>query len=345
LTHKLIISCILFLLFINCDKGDDMSKIFNIEMVDIILPGNTATFPMGGTKEEDENPIHEVTLTLPYAIGKYEITNKQFCLALNWAIEKEYAVIFEGDVWDYSKTYKYLGITNLTEYNMQEGIEIDNNRLSVKRIEQLRPTAELSADEFPVHGVTWYGACAFCNFLSQIKGLQPVYDLSTWECDWEKNGYRLPTETEWTYAAKGKEQYKFAWGNELQRVSCTFSGSVRLFSNGLTPVGFYDGTEKCGITTTSNASPLGVYDLTGNVWEWCWDWYGSSYYAVSPEKDPIGPENGETRLPWSSKATRLWRGGGLLAPPEYLRVDRRWSACPDQCYSETGFRVAQTLEE
>jgi formylglycine-generating enzyme required for sulfatase activity len=344
MTKYVILIIVFSLLFLTCDEGGDMSNSFEIKMTDIVLPGKSVTFSMGGSKEDDEKPIHKVTLTVPYAIGTYEITNMQYCQVLNWAIEKESAVIFEGDVWDHTKTYKYLGIKNLTEKNLQEGIEIDNNKLAVKIIGQLRSEKDIPADQFPVHGVTWYGACAFCNFLSLIEGLHPVYDLSTWECDWSKNGYRLPTEAEWTYAAKGTKQNEYAWGDELQKVSCTFAGSVRLFSNGLTPVGFYDGNEKYGITTINNASPLGIYDATGNLWEWCWDWYGASYYAVSPEKDPRGPEKGEKRLPWTSDVTRLWRGGGLLAPPEYLRVDRRWSASPDQCYSETGFRVARTKE-
>jgi formylglycine-generating enzyme required for sulfatase activity len=344
MNKKNIIISILAIFLITCDQGGDMSYSFDIAMTDIMLPGESVTFAMGGSKENDEKPIHEVTLTVPYAISTYEITNNLFCRVFNWALEKEYAAIFQGDVWDHTKKFKFLGIKNLTQYNLQEGIEIDNNKLAVKIIGQLRPVKDISAGEFPVHGVTWYGACAFCNFLSLIKELEPVYDLATWDCDWQKNGYRLPTEAEWTYAAKGTTRYEYAWGDELKKVSCTFAGSVRLFSSGLTPVGFYDGTEKYGITTMNNASPLGVYDLTGNVWEWCWDWYGASYYAVSPAKNPRGPEKGEIRLPWSSKPTRLWRGGGLLAPPEYLRVDRRWSSCPDQCYGETGFRVAQTKQ-
>jgi hypothetical protein len=73
-------------------------------------------------------------------------------------------------------------------------------------------------------------------------------------------------------------------------------------------------------------------------------WYGSAYYAASPPQNPRGPLQGEPRLPWSAQATKVWRGGGYLAPPEYLRVDGRWSACPDQCYGETGFRLAQTIQ-
>jgi sulfatase modifying factor 1 len=170
-----------------------------------------------------------------------------------------------------------------------------------------------------------------------------VYDLTKWECDWEKNGYRLPTEAEWTYAAKGHAQNEYAWGNDLAGAVCTWNGSKKIFSNGLTPVGFYDGTEKYGMLTTSNVSPFGVFDLTGNVWEWCWDWYGSSYFSASPKDDPRGPQNGDVRLPWSTQATRIWKGGGLLAPDFFLRVNVRWSACCDQCYSELGFRVARRI--
>jgi formylglycine-generating enzyme required for sulfatase activity len=339
---KMSFSFLLLLLF-GCNPGSEMKIIPELEMVNIILPGNTTKFFMGGDKEEDEKPIHEVRLSVPYALSKYEITNKAFCTVLNWALEKNYAVVFKGDVWDSAITYKYLGIKSLSA-STQDGLEIVNQKLEVKLVEDIKKSILIPADDFPVHGVTWYGACAFCNFLSLMSGLEPVYDLSTWECDMTKNGYRLPTEAEWTYAAKATEHYKYAWGDELHKTSCAFQATPKFFSNGLTPVGFYDGTRKYGMTTADNASPFGIYDLTGNVWEWCWDWYVSSYYAVSPQQNPRGPLKGEPRLPWSTQATRVWRGGGYLAPPEYLRVDRRWSACPDQCYGETGFRPAQTLQ-
>jgi formylglycine-generating enzyme required for sulfatase activity len=333
----------LLIAFIGCIPGSDTKAIPEVEMVSILLPGKTVKFSIGSNNEVDEKPAHEVIFTIPYAISKYEVSNKLFRLVINWALDKKYATLFDGDVWDPAKTFKYTGIKNLSE-GTQDGLEIVNQKLEVKLVEDIRKSILIPADDFPVHGVTWYGACAFCNFISLMRGLEPVYNLSTWECDWNMNGYRLPTEAEWTYAAKADKHYRYAWGNELHKTSCTFRESPKYFSNGLTPVGFYDGTRKYGITTFDNASPLGIYDLTGNVWEWCWDWYGSAYYAASPPQNPRGPLQGEPRLPWSAQATRVWRGGGYLAPPEYLRVDGRWSACPDQCYGETGFRPAQTIQ-
>jgi formylglycine-generating enzyme required for sulfatase activity len=108
------------------------------------------------------------------------------------------------------------------------------------------------------------------------------------------------------------------------------------------PVGFYDGTKKEGVRTENNASPLSLYDMTGNVWEWCWDWYGRGYYGQSPAVDPRGPEVGDNRPPYHvDEPTKVWRGWAGNAG--YSRVAKRWSAAPDLSINEVGFRIARSL--
>ncbi|MCP4156962.1 MAG: formylglycine-generating enzyme family protein, partial [bacterium] len=264
-----------------------------IVLVTIIAPGQQASFLMGSTDKEllvqpemkhtdyftdDEQPAHKVTLTQPYAMGKYEITNRQFCEVMNWALDKKYVSISNGDLTG-NTGEKLLGISHLVEekhLSVQHGITISKNRLAPAN----------GYHNHPVHAVTWYGAAAFCNFLSEKKNPQPVYNLKSWSWDSTKNGYRLPTEAEWEYAARKDKRYTFAWGNKIDKHCLNYWYSFDRSNSKITvPVGYFDGSVKKGSPTKDNASPFGLYDMTGNVWEWCWDWYGRKYYAESPEKD------------------------------------------------------------
>jgi formylglycine-generating enzyme required for sulfatase activity len=311
----------------------------------IIPAGETAAFLMGSTDEElaaqsglrtdagyytdDEQPAHEVTLTVPYAIGKYEVTNYQYCAVMNWAIDNGYAKIDGDRLVDSTGTYLFLSLDpKYGGYRSQLGIRVQGGRLE--------PAGKL--EDHPVNDVTWYGAAAFANFLSRKNGLVEAYDPMTWEWHTGANGYRLPTEAEWEYAARGTKRYVYAWGDAM-------GDEYNLYGD-THPVGYFDGTEKRGKPTASNASPFGVFDMTGNVWEWCWDWYGREYYQQSPAEDPRGPEQGDDRPPWDEETpTRVWRGGGMLASHDtgYLRIAKRWSSSPESFYMETGFRVARTL--
>jgi formylglycine-generating enzyme required for sulfatase activity len=108
----------------------------------------------------------------------------------------------------------------------------------------------------PMVEVSWHGAAMYCNYLSEKEGLQSVYNLDTLEVDWSANGYRLPTEAEWEYACRAGTQTRFYWGN--------------------------DPRNKGG---QQNPNAFGLYDMSGNAYEWCQDWYGS--YRDSSQTDPI----------------------------------------------------------
>lgn len=171
----------------------------------------------------------------------------------------------------------------------------------------------------PVENVSWYEAVEFCNNLSEIEGLQKVYTIRKDKCDadFSKNGYRLPTEAEWEYAARGgalSKHYNYAGSNEVVSVAWSSLDA----GNTTHPVG------------TKTPNELGIYDMSGNVWEWCWDWYGN--YSSSPQTDPTGNPSGVCRVD---------RGGSYYNASALLYSTYRYSDVPGLRHSFVGFRVVR----
>ncbi|MBN2858520.1 MAG: SUMF1/EgtB/PvdO family nonheme iron enzyme [Candidatus Delongbacteria bacterium] len=167
-----------------------------------------------------------------------------------------------------------------------------------------------SGDSLPVENVSWIQAVEFCNRLSEIEGLQQCYRISDDDitCNFNANGYRLPTEAEWEYAAKGGKQSSVSKSGVSGRCLC-------------------DGPVNVGCTAPNG---LGIYDMSGNVYEWCWDWYG--LYPDSSESDPSGPENGRLRVA---------RGGSWLSSEKNCEVNFRNMFEPAHNYSFVGFRIVK----
>jgi formylglycine-generating enzyme required for sulfatase activity len=169
----------------------------------------------------------------------------------------------------------------------------------------------------PVDQVSWFDAAKFCNRLSELAGYMPAYDIYNRSCIFDRNGFRLPTEAEWEYACRAGGRQRFYSGSntdDLSRVAW-----YRANSKGTThPVGLKE------------PNTWGLYDMHGNVWEWCNDWMVS--YKQLKKHNPHGPGLGYSRV---------LRGGGWHYDAEGCHVAYRQRARPDYKISAVGFRVVR----
>ncbi|HKO13106.1 MAG TPA: SUMF1/EgtB/PvdO family nonheme iron enzyme, partial [Acidobacteriaceae bacterium] len=159
---------------------------------------------------------------------------------------------------------------------------------------------DFSHPQQPVVAVSWFEAVAYCGWLSSVTGAQ----------------YRLPTEAEWERAARGGVGgMLFPWGNEPPT---SRPGYARRWKNGPEPV------------AQSEPNAFGLFEMCENVHEWCSDWFAADYYAVSPDRNPRGPEEGERKAS---------RGGSWRHQIKIARCSARSSIPPEFRYADYGFRV------
>ena len=261
----------------------------------------------------DELPIHQVSISA-FSIGKYDITVQQYSDYLNTALSQGLITVSNGSV--YLKGGKDILYKTSQAYQYST-ISWDGSKFSVLD----------NRGSHPVTGVTWYGAAAYSNWLSLKDGYQPCYDTTSWVCDFSKNGYRLPTEAEWEYAARGGQSnpyFNYPWGNDADKTRANWPGSGDPYETGsqpgTTPVGFYDGQlhkksdfgwpgSQETYQTSNGANGFGLYDMAGNVWQWVNDWYVQNYYSTSPSANPAGPTMAQASLMPDGKPYHGLRGG------------------------------------
>jgi len=274
-------------------------------MIDMIFVKG-GTFKMGSvsrsrreyTNQDAEWPRHDVTLN-DFSIGKYEVTQGEY--------------------------YEVTGMRpSFHEKNLDDG----------------SPDGWMT---LPVENVNWYDAVVFCNMLSIKEKLKPVYSLNgsfdpdewgepptrktvEWEAmrmDAGAEGYRLPTESEWEYAARGgaesKKLYKFAGSDNPDHVAW--------YSGRLNGPPFSTTSRNVG---KKQPNELGLYDMSGNVMEWCWDWYGG--YTAAAKHNPLGASSG---------LYRVLRGGSWSTNDDNSRILYRHNNQPHYIGINVGFRVAR----
>ena len=223
---------------------------------------------------------------------------------------------YEGEPFEWSRTIARLSVKSFS---------ISETLVTQKLWHEImgNTTSGFSGDFNPVESIGWFDAINFCNKLSDIHGLKKCYsgNDSNIQCDFTKNGYRLPTEIEWEYAARGgKSNSKFLYSGSDSKEEI---GWFKENSNEMThPV-----KEK-------KPNILGIYDMSGNVWEFCWDKYGETKYL------PI-LRNFDIR----TKDYRILRGGSWKDNARMLRVsaEGQSSINPTSKYNDIGFRVCCSI--
>ena len=304
----------------------------------------------GRDHPSDETPVHTVRIS-SIQMQTTETTNQQYCLYLNAASSQRLLEVKEGLVHGAAGSDVYC---DSRQSDRASSIEWDGRRFAVVA----------GRENHPMVCVRWHGAVAYCNWLSGRKGYAPCYDLSTWECDFSKGGFRLPTEAEWEYAARGGKHGPycvFPWGDEPDRSRANWPSSGDPFEAGpypwTTPVGFYNGQvhrqadfgwpgRQHTYQTANGANGHGLHDMTGNVWEWVNDWYARDYYRSSPAQDPTGPAEGQPMRdgkPYRVLRSGSWYNGqwghGRVANrnPSYYRGPDD----PNHRWYHIGFRVVR----
>ena len=290
----------------------------------VLIPGGQ--FEMGDHQgyrdekhESHEVPIHPVYLDA-YYIGIYDITTQQYCEFLKSALAQRMIEVRQGGVYLVGGQDLLCDTRQSSQYSRTGW---DGKQFTVLN----------TKENHPMICVRWHGAAAYCNWLSAQKKKPLCYDTKTWDCNFNKSGFRLPTEAEWEYAARGGKLNPYCnlpWGNDADPAKANVPQSENPFRTGpmpwTTPVGFFNGKIQRkadfgwpGVQetyqTANSVNSFGLYDMAGNVWQWCNDWYAHQYYFYSPTNNPVGPAQGNLLpdgKPYHSMRGSSWFNGDYL---------------------------------
>jgi formylglycine-generating enzyme required for sulfatase activity len=277
----------------------------------ILVPGGTRLLgDLTGVGWPEERPVHPVTLNNFY-LGSREVTNQEMSDMLNWALGQTPALITVDIDGEYVRN---------AQGDVQGLLRVGDLDCGVQYNDVTEVFSPVTGKaNWPCVEVSWYGAAAYCNFLSLQQGRSPFYDFVTWEGNWNVDGFRLPTEAEWEYAAAG--------GNN--GADTLYAGSDQIDS-----IGWYIDNSSSELKNVGQKMPneLGLHDMTGNASEWVNDWYSDNYYSVVPEDSPKGVSSIDS-------VEKAYRGGSFSDYSEDCRIAARYFDYPYSSFGDTGFRV------
>ncbi|MCK4303761.1 MAG: SUMF1/EgtB/PvdO family nonheme iron enzyme [Candidatus Eisenbacteria sp.] len=279
---------------------------------------------------EDE---HEVTLTRDFYLSQHKVTNQEYMDAVQWAYDHGHVYASNSGVWD--------NLDGCTE----ELLDLDDSECEIQfdgagnfylrevdfALLNAYPEGYDPGDH-PVKEVTWYGSVRYCDWLSLYTGLARAYEHSgDWSCNggdpYAAEGYRLPTDAEWEYAAQFDDERIYPWGDadpDCGRANFAPNPPYDPCVGWTSPVGSYPDAP----------AVLGLSDMAGNVWEWCDDWWVCDL-GTNPVTDPIGPASG---------TYRVIRGCGWNGSQSHLRCAYRnvSNYYPYNSDPFVGFRASRT---
>lgn len=281
------------------------------------IPGGS--FVMGDGTSYGGEDEHHVTLTHPFRLGRYEVTNREYLEAVQWAYDNGLVTVTSWSVHDKldgsTEDLLILGCFGNEIAFADSGFHLGDAGHGIN-------------PDHPVKMVTWFGAARYCDWLSLRAGLPRAYEHDGgWRCNggdpYGATGYRLPTDAEWEYAARYDDDRIYPWGDEPPDYG---RASYHRVVGWTSPIGSYPGAPSIG------GDPL--YDLAGNAWEWCDDLWGR-HLGTAPRTDPTGPD---------SSLGRVIRGGAWDSITHLLTCAYRQPYHQDGAYYTVGFRIARTVE-
>ena len=281
--YLVIVALALFIVLVGC--GDDPTKPDpdKEQPPEGFVAIQADTFTMGSPASEidreGDETLHKVTLTTHYYMFATEVTNQQYTEMAQWAYENDYCTATTPNLFD---NINGSDIELLNFDNPYCEISFNGSSFAV----------DSGKEEHPVN-LNWFGAVAYCDWLSLREGIPQAYDHSTWECTsnsiYDALGYRLPTEAEWEYACRAGTQTPFSTGICLDAgTEANYDGNSPYSSCSMGPYAGWTVPVR-----SYQANIINLFDMHGNVWEWCNDWYGSYSGDVT---DPVGSASGSYRV-------------------------------------------------
>ena len=290
----------------------------NLHHFTYVAPG---TFMMGSPDDEwvHENmeTLHQVTLTHGIDMQITEVTNQQYMELAQWAYDQGYVTVTNAGLYDNldDSTGFLKGLSSADhEISFSDGV-----------FSCINPSQ-------PVKYVTWSGSAAYCDWLSLQQGLPRAYNHATWQCNqgnpYGAAGYRLPTEAEWEYACRAGTQTMFYTG------SCLSSDSQGNYRGSYPAIDCTSGPYEEWTVPVGSYQPNGncLFDMHGNVFEWCNDWYGTYEGTVT---NPVGPVAG---------GSRILRGGGYFSGAGDCRSAHRYLSGQGLIDDGYGFRPVRSTD-